>query len=54
MSDRRYRSVAECVSAQRRGDVSSIELVDEAIAPIEALNPRLNIVVATAFDWARS
>jgi Asp-tRNA(Asn)/Glu-tRNA(Gln) amidotransferase A subunit family amidase len=37
------------VSAQHRGEVSAVELVDEAIARIEALNPRLNIVVAAAF-----
>ena len=42
------------MSAQRRGDVSAVELVDEAIARIEALNPRLNIVVATAFERART
>lgn len=35
-SDRRYWSVAECASAQRRGDVSAVELVDEAIARVEA------------------
>ena len=54
MSDRRYWSVADCVSAQRRGEGSAVELVDEAVARIEALNPRLNIVVATAFERARS
>ena len=54
MSDSRYWSAAECAAALRRGDVSAVELVDEAIARIEALNPRLNIVVATAFERARS
>ena len=54
MSDSRYWSAAECVSALRRGDVKAVELVDEAIARIEALNPRLNIVVATDFERARS
>ena len=54
MSDSRYWSATECVSALRRGDVSAVELVDEAIARIEALNPRLNIVVATDFERARS
>ena len=33
---------------------SAVELVDEAIARIEAVNPRLNIVVATDFERARS
>ena len=54
MSDSRYWSATECVSALRRGDVSAVELVDEAIARIEALNPHLNIVVATDFERARS
>ena len=54
MSDSRYWSATECVSALRGGDVSAVELVDEAIARIEALNPRLNIVVATDFERARS
>ena len=42
------------MSALRRGDVSAVELVDGAVARIEALNPRLNIVVATDFERARS
>ena len=54
MGDSQYQSATECVSALRRGDVSAVELVDEAIARIEALNPRLNIVVATAFERARA
>ena len=54
MNDNRYWSATECVSALRRGDVSSVELVDEAIARIEASNPRLNIVVASDFERARS
>ena len=54
MSDSRYWSTSECVSALSRGEVSAVELVDEAIARIEALNPRFNIVVATDFERARS
>ncbi len=54
MGDSRYWSAAECVSTLRRGDLSAVELVDEAIVRIEALNPRLNIVVATSFEQARS
>jgi amidase len=36
----------------RAGDVTPVELVEAAIARIEALNPTLNAVVATAFDRA--
>ena len=54
MGNSQYWSAAECVAALRGGEVSAVEFVDEAIARIEALNPRLNIVVATAFEQARS
>ena len=54
MNDSRYWSATRCVSALRRRDVSAVELVDEAIARIESANPRLNIVVATDFERARS
>ena len=54
VGDSQYWSATECLSALRRGDVSAVELVDDAIARIEALNPRLNIVVATDFERARS
>ena len=37
----------------RRGEVSALELVDAAIARIEALNPAINAVVAPLFDQAR-
>ncbi len=37
----------------RRGEVTSIELVDAAIARIEALNPAINAFVTTCFDRAR-
>ena len=37
----------------RRGEVSPIELVDAAIARIEALNPRLDAVIWDRFDLAR-
>ncbi|MBG51978.1 MAG: amidase [Rhodobiaceae bacterium] len=36
-----------------KGEVSSLELVDAAIARIEALNPKVNAVVSTRFDKAR-
>jgi amidase len=37
----------------RSGEVSPLELVDAAIAKIEALNPRLNAVVTPMFETAR-
>jgi amidase len=37
-----------------RNEVSPAELVDEAIARIEKLNPQLNAVIHTLFDRARS
>jgi amidase len=37
----------------RRGEVSPKELTEEAIARIEAVNPRLNAVIRTRFDAAR-
>lgn len=36
-----------------RGEVSALELVEEAIRRIEALNPQLNAVVYTMYDHAR-
>jgi len=38
----------------RSGDVSPAELVDAAIARIEAVNPALNAVIHTRFDEARA
>ena len=37
----------------RKGEVQSIELVDAAIARIEALNPKIGAFVTTCFDRAR-
>ena len=37
----------------RRGEVSAPELVEAAIARIEALNPQLDAVIRTRFDAAR-
>ncbi|HET6795172.1 MAG TPA: amidase family protein [Acidimicrobiales bacterium] len=37
----------------RRGEASPAELVDEAIARIDKLNPELNAVIRTRFDRAR-
>ena len=55
MSVREYASfdgvgLAELVS---RKQVSAIELIDEAIARTESLNPKLNAVVFTDYDRAR-
>ena len=41
-------------SLVRQGNVTPLDLVDTAIARIEALNPRLNAVVSTCFDEARA
>src|SRR5690242_14808360 len=38
----------------RRGEVSPKELVEGAIARVEALNPRLDAVIRTRFDEARA
>ncbi len=38
----------------RRGEVSPLELADEAIARIERHNPQLNAVIFKAFDQARA
>ena len=38
----------------RKGDVSALELVDEAIKRIEALNPKLNAVVYPMYEQARA
>ena len=37
----------------RRGDVSAVELVDEAIRRAETVNPKLNAIVYEMFDHAR-
>jgi amidase len=38
----------------RRGEVAPIELVEEAIARVEARNPALNAVVYKLYDSARA
>ena len=38
----------------RDGDVSPLELVEEAIARIEALNPVLNAVITPMYEEARA
>lgn len=44
----------ELAGMVRRGEVSALELVDAAIARIEAANPRLNAVIHTQFERARA
>jgi len=49
-----YRSAGELVPALAGRQVSSRELVDAAIARIEALDPKINAVVVRDFDRARA
>jgi amidase len=49
-----YRTVGELVQALAAQQVSSRELVDAAIARIEALDPKINAVVVRDFDRARA
>lgn len=37
----------------QRGDITAVELLDAAIARIEAVNPQINAVVTRAYDLAR-
>ena len=38
----------------KRGEASSLELVDAAIARVGALNPRINCLAAPMFEEARA
>jgi amidase len=49
-----YRSASELVQTLAARQVSSRELVDSAIARIEALDPKINAVVVRDFDRARA
>jgi amidase len=49
-----YRAAAELVEALAKRRVSSRELVDSAIARIEALDSKINAVVVRDFDRARA
>jgi amidase len=49
-----YRTACELVPALAGRQVSSRELVDSAIARIEALDPKINAVVVRDFDRARA
>src|SRR5215467_9675896 len=49
-----YQTAGELVQALAARQVSSRELVDSAIARIEALDPKINAVVVRDFDRARA
>ncbi|SFS81215.1 amidase [Saccharopolyspora flava] len=48
-----FRSAAECLSAMRTGEVSSLELTEESIARIEAHDREINALCVRDFDRAR-
>ena len=48
-----YRPASELARALANREVSARELVDAAIARIEALDPKINAVVVRDFDRAR-
>jgi amidase len=48
-----YRGARELAAALAGGQVSAIELTNQAIARIEALDPKLNAVVVRDFEHAR-
>ena len=52
IEDVAWSSAVEQAALVRRGEVTAAELVEGAIARIEALNPTLNAVVTSAFDEA--
>src|SRR5437870_4299906 len=49
----RFDAIAQA-ELMRRGEVSATELVEAAIARIEALNPQLNAVVTPLYDFGRA
>jgi len=53
MQELMRRSMAEQAALVKRGEVSASELVEAAIAAIEAYNPALNAVVIPLYDHAR-
>ena len=52
-SDLAWLDATEQAALVRRGEATPLELVDAAIARVEALNPSLNAVVTPLFDRAR-
>jgi amidase len=53
MTDMTWLDATGQADLVRRGEVSPAELVEAAIARIEAVNPRLDAVIRTTFDRAR-
>src|SRR5690242_5629009 len=49
-----YRTATQLVAALSAGEISSRELVEAAIARIEALDPKINAVVVRDFERARA
>ena len=49
-----YRTAVDLVQALAARQISAHELVDAAIARIEALDPKINAVVVRDFDRARA
>jgi amidase len=49
-----YRSAGELAGALAQRRVSAVELVDAAIARIEALDGKINAVVVRDFEQART
>ncbi|MDQ4064813.1 MAG: amidase [Actinomycetota bacterium] len=54
MPELAFLSALEQAALVRSGEVSPVELVDDAIARIEKFNPELNAVIYTRFDQARA
>jgi len=56
MAIREYTSLDGIAMAEmvRKGDVTALELLEEAISRVEKLNPKLNAVVFKAYDQARA
>ncbi|MGA9323666.1 MAG: hypothetical protein WBW06_21655, partial [Xanthobacteraceae bacterium] len=48
-----YGTTKDLVAALAAGKISALELTDHVIARIEALDPKLNAVVARDFDRGR-
>ena len=49
-----YRTAGELLQALATRQISSRELVDDAIARIETLDPKINAIVVRDFDRARA
>src|SRR6266536_6434677 len=54
MIETTWLDATEQADLVRRGEVSAKDLVEAAIARIEAVNPHLDAVIRTRFDQARA